>query len=83
MEKHLLLFPTMDSDHDELIWADGKLTRTSQLLLHGMTNALLYREVEKAAMDLLGEEFVRIHAMPVTHMDPHAQRALLDQTAKV
>ena len=83
MEKHLLLFPTMDSDHEELIWADGKLTRTSQLLLQGMTKALLYREVEKAAMDLLGEELVRMHAVPITHMDPHEQRTLVDQTAKV
>ena len=32
MEKHLLLFPTMDTDHEELLWTDGRLTRTSQLL---------------------------------------------------
>ena len=46
MEKHLLLFPTMDTDHEELLWANGQLTRTSQLLLQGMSKALLYRELE-------------------------------------
>lgn len=45
MEKHLLLFPTMDTDHEELTWTDGKLRRTSKLLLQDMTKALLYREV--------------------------------------
>jgi hypothetical protein len=83
MEKHLLLFPTMDTDHDELLWSAGQLTRTSQLLLQGMTKALLYRDVEKAAKELLGDDLVRMHAVPVTNMDPHAQRSLLDQTAKV
>ncbi|MBL7939665.1 MAG: hypothetical protein JNL43_09920 [Flavobacteriales bacterium] len=83
MEKHLLLFPTMDTDHEELLWADGKLTRTSQLLLQGMTKALLYRELEREAMSLLGHDLVRMHAVPVTNMDPEAQRQLLEQTAKV
>ena len=83
MEKHLLLFPTMDTDHEELIWSNGKLTRTSQLLLQGMTKALPYRDVKKASYDLLGDDVVRIHAVPVTHLDPHAQRELLNQTAKV
>lgn len=83
MEKHLLLFPTMDTDHEELRWTDGRVQRTSQLLLQGMTKALLYREVEKAAFDLLGDDLVRMHAVPVTNMDPHAQRSLLDQTSKV
>jgi len=83
MEKHLLLFPTIDTDHEELKWAGEQLTRTSQLLLQGMTKALLYREVEKAAQELLGDELVRIHAVPVTHLDPHAQKMLLEQTAKV
>ena len=83
MERHLLLFPTMDTDHEELLWADRKLKRTSQLLLQGMSKALLYRELEKHAMDLLGEDLVRMHATPVTNMDPEAQRLLLEQTAKV
>ncbi|MBL7981290.1 MAG: hypothetical protein JNL52_05710 [Flavobacteriales bacterium] len=83
MERHLLLFPTMDTDHEELIWADGKLTRTSQLLLQGMSKALLYRELERVAMDLLGTDLVRMHATPITNMDPEAQRQLLEQTAKV
>ena len=83
MEKHLLLFPTIDTDHEELKWEQGKLYRESQLLLQGMTKGWLYREVEKAAYELLGEDLVRIHAVPVTHLDPHAQKTLLDQTAKV
>jgi hypothetical protein len=83
MEKHLLLFPTLDTDHEELLWNEGVLTRTSQLLLQGMTKGLLYREVENAAMALLGTDLVRIHAVPITHMDPHAQRTLLEQTLKV
>ncbi len=83
MEKQLLLFPTLDTDHEELLWADGMLTRTSQLLLQGMSKALLYRELEREAVNLLGHELVRMHATPVTNMDPEAQRLLLDQTAKV
>lgn len=83
MEKHLLLFPTMDTDHEELLWTNGRLTRTSQLLLQGMSKALLYRELERTAMDLLGSDLVRMHATPVTNMDPEAQRLLLEQTAKV
>lgn len=83
MEKHLLLFPTMDTDHEELLWRDGRLTRTSQLLLQGMTKALHYREIERTAMELLGNDLVRMHATPVTNMDPEAQRQLLEQTAKV
>lgn len=83
MERHLLLFPTMDTDHEELIVRDGRLQRTSQLLLQGVTKALLYREVEKAAYDLLDADMVRMYAVPVTNMDPHAQRTLLDQTTKV
>ena len=83
MEKQLLLFPTLDTDHEELLWADGVLTRTSQLLLQGMSKALLYRELEREAVNLLGHELVRMHATPITNMDPEAQRLLLDQTAKV
>ena len=83
MEKHLLLFPTIDTDHEELVWANGLLERTSQLLLQGMSKALLYRDLEREAYDLLGEDLVRMHAVPVTNMDPHAQKALLEQTAKV
>ncbi|MBK7084501.1 MAG: hypothetical protein IPH53_07470 [Flavobacteriales bacterium] len=48
-----------------------------------MTKGLLYREVEQAAYALLGHDLVRIHAVPVTHLDPHAQKTLLEQTAKV
>jgi hypothetical protein len=83
MERHLLLFPTMDTDHEELIWANGTLTRTSQLLLQGMSKALLYRELEHVAMELLGTDLVRMHATPITNMDPEAQRLLLEQTAKI
>ena len=83
MEKQLLLFPTLDTDHEELLWADGVLTRTSQLLLQGMSKALLYRELEREAVNLLGHELVRMHATPVTNMDPEAQRLLLEQTTKV
>ena len=83
MEKQLLLFPTLDTDHEELLWADGVLTRTSQLLLQGMSKALLYRELEREAVNLLGHALVRMHATPITNMDPEAQRLLLDQTAKV
>lgn len=83
MERQLLLFPTMDTDHEELLWQSGKLVRTSQLLLQGMTKALLYRDVEQAAVELLGSDLVRMHATPITHMDPEAQRQLLEQTAKV
>jgi len=82
MEKHLLLFPTLDTDHEELLWADGQLKRTSQLLLQGMTKALLYRELEAAAYELLGSDVVRVHATPITHMDPVAQRTMLEQVAK-
>ena len=83
MEKHLLLFPTLDTDHEELQWTDGVLTRTAQLLLQGMTKALLYRELEREARNLLGNDLVRMHATPVTNLDPEAQRQLLEQTAKV
>lgn len=83
MAKHLLLFPTLDTDHEELLWADGQLKRTSQLLLQGMSKALLYRELEREATDLLGYDLVRMHATPITNMDPEAQRLLLEQTAKV
>lgn len=83
MEKHLLLFPTMDTDHEELLWTDGRLTRTSQLLLQGMSKAILYRELERTAMDLLGSDPVRMHATPVTNMDPETQRHLMRQTANV
>jgi len=83
MERHLLMFPTLDTDHEELRWADGHFTRESQLLLQGMTKALLYKDIEAAAYELLGTDVVRIHAVPITHMDPVAQRTMLDQTAKV
>jgi len=83
MEKHLLLFPTIDTDHEELTWANGVLERTGQLLLQGMSKALLYRELEREAYELLGDDLVRMHAVPVTNMDPHAQKSLLEQTAKV
>lgn len=83
MEKHLLLFPTIDTDHEELAWANGLLERTSQLLLQGMSKALLYRDLEREAYDLLGEDLVRMHAVPITNMDPDAQKVLLEQTAKV
>ena len=48
-----------------------------------MTKGLLYRDAERAAYELLGSDLVRIHAVPVTHLDPHAQKTLLEQTAKV
>jgi uncharacterized protein involved in tolerance to divalent cations len=83
MERQLLLFPTLDTDHEELLWIDGELVRTKQLLLQGMSKTLLYRELERAAMDLLGTDLVRMHATPVTNMDPEAQRMLLEQTVKV
>jgi len=83
MEKHLLLFPTLDTDHEELTWVDDRLLRSSQLLLQGMSKALLYRELERTAMDLLGHDLVRMYALPVVNMDPEAQRQLLEQTAKV
>ncbi len=83
MEHRLLLFPTLDTDHEELLWSDGHFTRESQLLLQGMTKALLYKDIEAAAYELLGTDVVRIHAVPITHMDPVAQRTMLDQTAKV
>lgn len=83
MDKHLLLFATMDTDHEGLTWKDGRLTRTEQFLLHGLTKALLYRELESSAMDLLGQDIVRMHAVPVTNIDPEAQQQLLQQTAKV
>ena len=83
MEKRLLLFPTLDTDHEELLWSDGKLLRESQFLLQGMTKGLLYSELEKAAIALLGNYLVRLHAVPITGMDPQTQRALLEQTVKV
>ncbi|HQV50819.1 MAG: hypothetical protein IPI00_13340 [Flavobacteriales bacterium] len=83
MEKHLLLFPTIDTDHEELTWAGGAIERNRQLLLQGMSKALLYRELESEAYALLGEDLVRMHAVPVVSMDPHAQQVLLEQTAKV
>lgn len=82
MDRQLLLFPTLDTDHEELLVVDGQLVRTRQLLLQGMTKALLYRQVEDACMQALGDDLVRIHATPITHMDPLAQRTLLDQVAK-
>ena len=83
MEKRLLLFPTLDTDHEELLWSDGKLLRESQFLLQGMTKGLLYSELEKAATALLDNDLVRLHAVPITGMDPQTQRALLEQTVKV
>lgn len=83
MEKRLMLFATMDTDHEELRWQDGRLARTKQFLLHGMTKALLYRELERITMELLGADAVRLHAVPVTNMDPEAQQELLERTAKV
>ena len=83
MEKRLLLFPTLDTDHEELLWSDGKLLRESQFLLQGMTKGLLYSELEKAAIALLGNDLVRMHAVPITGMDPQTQCALLEQTVKV
>lgn len=82
MEKRLLLFPTLDTDHEELLWENGTLRRTSQLLLQGMSKALLYRDLERAAVDLLGDDLVRVFAVPVTNMDMEAQRQLLEQTVK-
>jgi hypothetical protein len=82
MEKQLLLFPTLDTDHEELLWANGKLTRTSQLLLQGMSKALLYRDLERAAKGLLGDDLVRMFSVPVTNMDLEAQHQLLEQTVK-
>lgn len=83
MEKQLLLFPTIDRDHEELKWEGGILQRENQLLLQGMTKSLLYKEVEHVSFALLGGDLVRIYAMPLTHLDPHVQQMLLDQTAKV
>jgi hypothetical protein len=82
MDKRLLLFPTMDTDHEELQWTSGTLTRTRQMLLQGMSKALLYREIEQSSITLLGHDLVRMHATPITHMDPEAQRQLLEQTVK-
>lgn len=83
MERGLLLHPTLDTDHEELTLLHGALRRDRQLLLQGMTKALLYREVEREAADLLKDDLVRIHATPITHMDPEAQRTLLEQTIKI
>lgn len=83
MERRLLLFPTMDTDHEELQWLDGRVRRDKQLLLQGMSKALLYRELERTAEQLLGSDLVRMHATPITHMDSGTQQELLQQTAKV
>jgi hypothetical protein len=83
MKHGLLLYPTLDTDHEELTLMDGVLRRDKQLLLQGMTKALLYRDVEREAMEQLKEQLVRIHATPITHMDAEAQRTLLEQTVKV
>ncbi|MFN3875650.1 MAG: hypothetical protein ACK4L7_07040 [Flavobacteriales bacterium] len=83
MKRGLLLFPTLDTDHEELTLRDGSLVRDRQLLLQGMTKALLYRDVERESYELLKDQVVRIHATPITHMDPEAQRTLLEQTMKV
>ncbi|MBK9628482.1 MAG: hypothetical protein IPO56_12465 [Flavobacteriales bacterium] len=48
-----------------------------------MSKALLYRDLEREAYALLGDDLVRMHAVPVVNMDPHAQQVLLEQTAKV
>ena len=66
-----------------MLWSDGNLLRESQFLLQGMTKGLLYSELEKAAIALLGNDLVRLHALPITGMDPHTQRVLLEQTVKV
>ena len=83
MEKHMLMFPTIDRDHEELTWHDGVLSRQTQLLLQGMTKALLYRDLEMVSTELLGSDLVRIYAMPITHMDPYAQKTLLEQVSKI
>lgn len=82
IERQLIQFATLDTDHEELMLVNGELRRDKQLLLQGMTKALLYREVEAASYELLGDDIVRIHATPITHMDPVAQRTLLEQVAK-
>ncbi len=82
IERQLIQFATLDTDHEELLLVNGELRRDKQLLLQGMTKALLYREVEATSYDLLGGDIVRIHATPITHMDPVAQRTLLEQVAK-
>lgn len=82
IERQLIQFATLDTDHEELLLVNGELRRDKQLLLQGMTKALLYREVEAASYALLGDDVVRIHAVPITHMDPVAQRTLLEQVAK-
>ena len=33
-------------------------------------------------MALLGHDLVLMHGTPITHMDPEAQKRLLEQTAK-
>lgn len=53
------------------------------MLLQGLTKSLLYRDIEREAIHLLGDDLVRMHATPVTNVDPYAQRQLLDQTTKV
>ena len=80
MERGLLLFPTLDTDHEELLWQEGRLIRTRQLLLQGLTKASLYRELERSTMELLGTDMVRMHATPVVHMDPAATAQLLQHT---
>lgn len=48
-----------------------------------MSKALLYRELERTAMGLLGGDLMRMHAAPLTNIHPEAQRQLLERTAKV
>ncbi|MBK9175151.1 MAG: hypothetical protein IPM46_02205 [Flavobacteriales bacterium] len=83
MQHQLLLFPTLDTDHEELKWIDGELIQESQVLLQGMSKALLYSMIERSAYEVLCDAVIRMHGVPITNMDAHAQRMLLEQTAKV
>jgi len=82
MENRLLLFPTRDTDHEEL---SGRTVNSCAKAssCSGMTKGLLYSELEKAATALLGNDLVRVHAVPIAGMDAHTQRALLERTVKV
>jgi hypothetical protein len=81
-KERLLMYDTIE-DHVDLLWEGDRPSRRQLIHLSGITKALLYRTVERVAIEVLGDRLVRIWAQPVTSLDARSTRELMEWTAKV
>lgn len=59
MEKLRLLHPVVDTDHEELLWTNGRSARTSLQFRQGMNKALQFPDLERTITYLPSSDPVR------------------------